>query len=228
MILYTDEFLENIPEEPRLGLHLICDTFLRTSQGALEIALEFYALAEAYIKANDLEIVMPKLSINRKEKADAIYQFAVRTCKDLERYVEINTDQLKLQEFRNKFSSRILGGFVYEFTDGDLSRIQKGLSELNELVSNSDKFQSQHKKRLLQRIIKLQKNLKKKLTDLDPFWGLIGDAGVVIGKLGASDAKPIVSQIKALSNIIWLTQARAEELSSDCKVPALFLTEAKN
>ena len=58
------------------------------------------------------------------------------------------------------------------------------------------------------------------MSDLDRFWGLVGDAGVVVGKLG-KDAKPIVDRIQEVAEIIWRTQARAEELPSGQEMPLL-------
>jgi hypothetical protein len=58
------------------------------------------------------------------------------------------------------------------------------------------------------------------MSDLDRFWGLIGDAGVVLGKLG-NDAKPFVDRIKEIADIVWNTQSRAEELPSGTRPPLL-------
>ncbi|MDL2122474.1 MAG: hypothetical protein LWX51_05170 [Deltaproteobacteria bacterium] len=41
-----------------------------------------------------------------------------------------------------------------------------------------------------------------------------------MGKLG-SDAKPIVDRVREISEIVWRTQARAEELSSDFPSPLI-------
>ena len=109
--------------------------------------------------------------------------------------------------------------FAYEFSDGDLEQIQKSINALRDLVAASDFFGVNHKSRLLKRIERLQQELHKKQSDLDHFWGLVGDAGVVLGKFG-SDAKPFVDLIKEITNVVWRTQARAEELPSDSK-PAL-------
>ena len=74
--------------------------------------------------------------------------------------------------------------------------------------------------RLLVRLEKLQSEMHKKVSDLDRFRGLIGDAGVVLGKLG-KDAKPIVDRIKEVADIVWQTQSRTEELPSGTKIPML-------
>ena len=81
-------------------------------------------------------------------------------------------------------------------------------------------FEEDHKQRLLKRIEKLQAELHKKVSDLDKFWGLVGDAGVVLGKFG-KDAKPLVDRITEIAKIVWQTQARAEELPSGTDMPLL-------
>ncbi len=62
--------------------------------------------------------------------------------------------------------------------------------------------------------------MHKKISDLDRFWGLIGDAGIAIGKFG-ENAKPIVDRIKEIADIVWRTQANAEELPTGSSIPFL-------
>ena len=87
-------------------------------------------------------------------------------------------------------------------------------------ISASELFTSEHQQRLLRRLEKIQSELHKKVSDLDRFWGLIGDMGVVIGKFG-KDAKPIVDRIREITNIVWTTQSRSEELPSGTNIPFL-------
>jgi hypothetical protein len=111
-------------------------------------------------------------------------------------------------------------GFFYEFTDGDLNRIQQLINELRQSISSSELFEDGHKSRLLRRLESLQSEMHKKMSDVDRFWGLIGDAGIVIGKFG-KDAKPFVDRIRELSEIVWRTQAHAEQLPSSSENPLL-------
>ena len=66
----------------------------------------------------------------------------------------------------------------------------------------------------------MQSELHKRVSDLDRFWGLIGDAGVVLGKFG-EDAQPFVERIREIAEIVWRTQSRAEELPSGTHPPLL-------
>ncbi len=58
------------------------------------------------------------------------------------------------------------------------------------------------------------------MSSLDKFWGLIGEAGIVLGKFG-KDAKPFVDRMREIAQIIWRTHARAEELPSGSPFPLL-------
>jgi hypothetical protein len=88
------------------------------------------------------------------------------------------------------------------------------------LLNGSSLFEESHKQRLLKRLETLQRELHKKVSDLDKFWGLVGEAGVVLGKFG-KDAKPIVDRIREIAGIVWRTQAHTEELPSDTPIPLL-------
>ena len=125
---------------------------------------------------------------------------------------------MKLESLRSRFKTSIGNRFCYEFSQGDIDRIQLLVNQLRELISNVSGLEKDHQTRLLQRLEKLQAEIHKKVSDLDRFWGLIGDAGVVLGKLG-DDSKPIVDRVKEIANIVWQTQARSEELPSGIPLP---------
>ena len=128
-----------------------------------------------------------------------------------------------MDKLRKKFALRITGGFVYKFSDGDLSRLKVLFGETRELLNSSEHFDEAYRTRLAKRIDKLNLRLCKRSTDLDPYWGLVGDAGVIAGKAGKY-ARLLVDKITQITNIVWRTQARAEELSSSCCPPNLITT----
>ncbi len=123
-----------------------------------------------------------------------------------------------------RFDSLFSNDFLYEFSEESISKIQTLINELRELVNSSDLFEAEHKQRLLKRLEKLQSETHKKMSDVDRFWGLIGDAGVVIGKFG-KDAEPFVNIIKKISGLVWKTQSQSEELPENNKHPLLENTE---
>lgn len=130
------------------------------------------------------------------------------------------TSATKLDNLKKHFSVTLTNGFGYEFTDGDLKRIQQLINELREMVSANTELDDGHKQRMLKRLEKMQSELHKKMSDISRFYELMGDAGVALGKLGEG-AKPIVEAIKELAGIAWKSQARAEQLQSDAGNPMI-------
>ncbi len=126
----------------------------------------------------------------------------------------------KLENLKNRFNITLSNGFGYEFTDGDLSRIQTVINELRDLLSKEPRLDAGHKQRLMKRLEDLQRELHKKVSDLNRIYGLIGDAGVTLGKLG-TDAKPFTDRIKELLGFAWKSQARAEQLPSSAENPMI-------
>jgi len=103
--------------------------------------------------------------------------------------------------------------------------MQTLINEMRNLIKKSKDFEEGHKKRLLKRLEKLQGELHKKMSNLDMFWGLIGDAGVVLGKFG-EDAKPLVDRVGEILKIVCRTQAKAENIKNI--LPLNLLTDGNN
>ncbi len=126
----------------------------------------------------------------------------------------------KQRELENRFSQIIKSGFGYDFSEADVSRVQTLINELRELLTKDSSLDDDHKRRLLLRLEKLQKELHKRVSDLSNFYNLMGDAGVALGKLG-KDAKPMVDRITEILQIGWKAQARAEKLPSSADNPMI-------
>ena len=227
MELYDEDFIAALPDDPKVALYEICLKYLSNINNKgfeHKHHLEAYVFVEAFIKANEIDIDIPSLpSVSRAERQQTILVFLSTLRQDLHEYVQSDEEEKILNQLRGEYTTHIGKSFAYEFSDGDLSRIQALINELRDLVSSSNMFDDKHKRRLLNRLENLQQQLHKKQSDLDHYWGLVGDAGVVLGKFG-KDAKPFVDRIKEITNIVWRTQSRAEELPSDSK-PALLSSD---
>ncbi|WP_303851226.1 hypothetical protein [Seleniivibrio woodruffii] len=102
---------------------------------------------------------------------------------------------------------------IFEFSDEQLSDLQVKINDLRDFIRESGGLTEDHKRRLLVKLERLQSELHKKMSDLDRFYGLVGDASIVLGKLGR-DAKPFVDRIREIVAIVTGVQAIAEELPS--------------
>ena len=94
-----------------------------------------------------------------------------------------------------------------------MKKIESLINGIGKFVSGSSEFDQGHKSRLLKRLKELQDALDKKVPSLDPFWGLVGEAGIAKAKLDRV-AKPVIERVRKIIDIVWQTQARAEELPS--------------
>lgn len=142
------------------------------------------------------------------------------TISQLEDYASSQLRSELIQAAERRFEPFLEENFFIEFTDGDLDQIQQAINELRELLTKSDLFEDEHKQRLLKRLEVVQSELHKKVSDIDKIWGLVGDAGIALGKFG-KDAKPFQELITKIGKIGWRAQARAEQLPSDAITPML-------
>jgi hypothetical protein len=226
--LFDDRFLSSIHNDPIGAVIEICDRGLpesppeRWDDRDLSNMIEAYALLQE-LEASGLiqiDIASPDLNGPFDDDCKKLIHFLSGVRRD---YVPRRTERL-LEVQRNRFRVSLGSGFFYEFTQGDLDRIQVLINELRTLISESEVFEADHQRRLLVRLEKLQAEMHKKVSDVDRFWGLFGEAGIALGKFG-NDVKPIIDRVREIVDIVWRTQARAEELPSGTKPP---LIEDKN
>jgi hypothetical protein len=221
--MIEDEFIKEIPTELNNGAKYILDAFRKFhgnihQQGANvhDGYIEYCTLLEAFLRHHNYIFEQVYLDANKNENIKKVLFFY----STVEGEFEIRLTNDAIENSRNRFDQMFNNSFTYVFTDGDLERIQLLINELRTNLNNSEVFTAEHKSRLLKRLEKLQSELHKKVSDLDKFWGLIGDAGVAIGKFG-NDAKPFVDRIKEIADIVWRTQANAEQLPSGSTIPFL-------
>jgi len=225
-MFFDDDFIGSIAGNPVDAAIDICGLSLsqieRDSQVWSEheygVLIEAYALLVEIFQAKLIPIAIqaPSLKGNANLDCQIINEF-LNTVNSL---LNQEKSKLHIDSLRQRFRTTLSGSFAYEFSQGDLDRVQILVSELRDLIRNSVDLDPGHKQRLLERLERLQRELHKKISDLDRFWGLIGDAGVVLGKLG-KDAKPIVDRIREIAGIVWQTQARSEELPTGSSLPSV-------
>lgn len=221
------KFIENIPEDTTKGVMYIIESYDsfceslgynngETQREIHDDYIDFFTLLEAYLSNKGFNVSKLEFDEQLDSNMNKIRDFISNVRTEFEKIITKNT----ITELRNKYNTIFSNTFSYEFTTGDLDRVQKLINELRDNISLSELFTAEHKQRLLRRLERIQSELHKKVSDLDRFWGLIGDAGVVIAKFG-NDAKPIVDRIKEIADIVWRTQSRSEELPSGTTIPFL-------
>lgn len=190
--------------------------------GDEEIMLEAYALVTSLQETGRLNVTTtpPSITANLQSTCGQLQRFLNEIKNLSEDKLRLETNQRKIDQFKNQFALTLNNAFGYEFTDGDLKRVQALINELRELITANTELDEDHKLRLLKRLEKMQSEIHKKVSDLNAFYGLAVEASVMLKKVG-ENAKPIVDRIKELTGISWNTQARAENLPSGTEPPLL-------
>lgn len=217
--------LQAIPQNPLEGAIAVC----RYAIAAADEAPEWNEDAHRIL----LEASAVILSLDEQEMISVLSTPPVleghmgTICNNMQKFLQNAITELigqstakKLDALKAGFSITLANGFGYEFTEGDISRVQTLVNELRDILTNCEDLDDGHKRRLMKRLEALQGELHKKVSDITQFYSLMGDAGVALGKLG-KDAKPIVDRIKEIINIGWQSQARAEQLPSDSQNPMI-------
>ncbi len=224
-MLFEEQFVQTLRSDPLGGAVSICDRIFSLQAFGTEWdaqdydrLLEGFALLQGMESAGliDLPPIMfdPEMPVGLNDD-----------CAELQRFLHCVRELCVAEISKNKYASQaahfktLLGAaFVYEFTQGDLDRIQELLGQLRMQIRDSDLFTDEHRRRLLLKLEKLQAELHKKMSSLDRLWGITGELGVVLGKFG-EDAKPLVDRFKEIMQITWRTQSRAEDMPSDSPPP---------
>lgn len=223
---FDDSIIEDANHNPVGTVIYLCDSFI-SKYKKLEVDNFDQALLDAWENVLLIDAIARKNGLARaydvpeyQDDGKKMYISLFEHISDIRKFYETVNKKKNIDKLAAQIDMRLNLAFAYEFSEGDLDRIQTLINELREHISGSNLFEQEHQQRLLKRLEKLQSEMHKKMPDLDRLWGLVGDAGVALGKFG-TDAKPIVDRIKELTKITWNTQARKEELSSDTRNPML-------
>lgn len=227
-MFFNEEFIARVEENPTIGIVDACDMVFNSleefnnnqswTDEEHELLWETASFIRLIVEINNfsVDIKYPDATGKVDENCTALVQY-LNAIKDA---FKEHAVKLNIESYTNRYKTALKNSFAYEFSKGDLDRIQSLVNELRSYISENEDLENAHKQRLLRRLENLQSELHKRVSDLDRFWGLVGDAGVVLGKLG-KDAKPIVDRVKEIAEIAWKTQARTEELPSDSPNPMI-------
>lgn len=212
-MLYEDDFVISLPSDVDEAMQKVLNVILTrtpTFEEAYETRDLILTLAEAHGKFS--------FSLSMDNQATLLEEF-----RELYDKISFRLQERRSIEHKNRFAALVGARFHYELSEADVQRIQQLLNELRDMISGSSSFVEDHKQRILRRLERLQGEIHKRLADLDKFYGIIGDAGVLLGKFGR-DAKPFTDRIREIVEIVWRAQANAEQLPTSAR-PALLSTD---
>jgi hypothetical protein len=202
---FSREFLESLPAENDDAVVALANEYTRLwnqtgGAGNDHDFLEVYAILQAFIEARGLKFSLPPATPPNVRRSDILSilqtQKSAAETRIYQRESTFHLEQ-KSDEYRAMFS--IIP--TYEFSDADYNRIQELINELRDLIQRAVLIPKQHKERLLKRLEAMQKELHKRTSDIDRFWGFVAEAGIVARKFG-EDLKPINDRVGELGRIV--------------------------
>jgi len=215
-MLYDDEFVLALPEEIDEAILAVLRVVMEKVDRTGTDILEARDLVVAIYTSRELQ----NPNINKTDtRSDSVFQ----QLQSLYSSALSSVVAKKSGNQQEKFVALVGKRFCYELTEADIKRIQTLINELRSLIADSKDFEEDHRRRILNRLEALQGEIHRRLSNVDRFYGLIGDAGIVLGKFG-TDAKPFVDRVREILEIVWRSQATAEKLPASAR-PALLTNE---
>ncbi len=176
---------------------------------------EFTLLLKAYCRKQKLTFLsLPALTPNDRLNDKNIRNVIDTLNSHVKKETDRRSEKKRIKHYENVFEIALENAFHYEFSEGDLKRVQKLINELRDLINASQEFNAGHRRRVLIKLEKLQSELHKTVSDLSEFWGDLIEVSVVARIIG-ENAKPIIDRIREIIGIVGPAQARAFGLPSD-------------
>lgn len=207
-MIFSDEFISGLPdnwEEAALKVIDLWEMNRKSGENLRDTRDLLVELADAY----SVDLTIPENSVGTME---AISKLRAELQREAQKKEAILRENAKKERFRVLIGKT----FHYTFSDADVARLQIIINDMRRIISHELQFEEGHRERMLSRLESLQAELHKRVSNLDKFWGFVGDAGVALGKFGR-DAKPLVDRIREMTSITWRVQANAEKLPSSSK-----------
>jgi hypothetical protein len=217
-----EAFISKMSDNPLIAENEIINRFFKIMQFSTmnddksifyEELVEIFSFYQVYSEKTDLDVSFPKLGSTPEANIELVTSFFKNRHRIInKKFIRFNSEKIILEK-KMKFKALLNNEFIYIMTGEEVNRIQRHLSEVQKYIVDNIEIDRAYRLRLQRRIDFLNKDLKIEINSLDPYWALVGDAGVIVGKL-RDKAKPIVENITEIVNIIWHLQARTEELAS--------------
>jgi hypothetical protein len=200
--------LNSLPADNLEALAVLCGEFERFDGHARQLPehhndyVEALSILRAFAMARDAQIApFPEIGPQRHQNIGSVKAYfdqvrgSVRS--ELSKRHALGYFESKTEEYVSLFS-RVP---VYEFSESDFKRVQDLVNELRDLIGGSTLISDEHKRRLLRRLEAMRGELYRKTSDIDRFWGFLGDAGIAMRKYG-DDLAPISQRVRELGTIV--------------------------
>jgi hypothetical protein len=205
---FPPKLLQGLPSDNMEALAALCGEFERFDGHARQLPehhgdyVEALSILRGFAIARDTKLEsFPEISPQRHQNVSNITSYFTRL-RDLVR------TELSGRYSRGYFATKteeyvalFTRVSVYEFSETEFKRVHDLVRELRDLIRGSTLITEEHKRRLLRRLEAMHAELHKKTSDIDRFWGFIGEAGIAMRKFG-EDLAPISERVLELGGIV--------------------------
>ena len=224
--MVDDEFVANLPADPLLALKFVsnkCEKIIKEQmKDGLAVVekelIRLLALSIAIVNKNSIVVGFspPTMASGSEANIAEIRAFFQKLTGEMNKIGAQNLLQTSLSAYERELNV----GFHYEFSDGEIERLQALISELRDAILRAGYLDEDHRRRLLARLEKLQAELHKRVSDLDVFLGAVVQFGATAGRFG-EEAKPLVDRAREIGQIVAAVFRRAEKLQPGGEFPLL-------
>jgi hypothetical protein len=146
-MIFSDEFLVSLKNEPISGAaqliqmtrNELVEDPTEWHDGDYDVLMEAYALLLELIESDILQIEGPKFVLTGQLPHDCS---VINTwLNQIDTHLAAESSKLKLQHLRSRFKTSLGTAFYYEFSQGDLEKIQALINQLRDLVAQSNHFE---------------------------------------------------------------------------------------
>jgi hypothetical protein len=153
--MFDDEFIEELPENNWQALKKIKNHFdewdgnIKTEDEVEHYAgyVEAFVFLISYLEKINFKGQIPELPTSKNKEEQIKFM----------RFVIYDNDEQLSKEFesslyndaKSRFATKFGISFAYEFSEGDLSKVQTSINDLRDLISDSEIIEENHKHRLL-------------------------------------------------------------------------------
>ncbi len=217
--MFSEAYLNGLPKQPLLALARVCKD-IRLFHSAFTTETERIERLDCYLEALGLMKVLAAKAEFDIEAPEIVklpsrnIENIIRYCIELSEITRHHLAKLKVELAHAKYAQLLGEKFSYHLTGDEVKQAQALLSELKQLVESNERLDDGFKQRLQNRLEVLHFKIHLKMESLDRWWGLLGDAGIVL-RVAGDEAAPIVARIRSLISLAWQIQARNEHLSVD-------------
>lgn len=108
--------------------------------------------------------------------------------------------QSRFAEAKQRFAENARAPFAYTFDTDELATLQRLVNEVRDNLVGLETVPENWRTRMLRKLEALQGELHERMSTMDRFWGVVGEAIPVLYRAGVA-AKPIVNRLREMAEI---------------------------